>query len=89
MSNETPDKVVIYGSDWCPFTVRALKWLDAWKVDYHWVDVDADADAKKQIADWNDGRAIRPTFDIGGEILVNPDQAILKTELESRDLMSA
>jgi len=87
MSTEIPNKVIIYGSDWCPFTVRTLKWLDAWKVEYQWIDVDADAAAEKQIADWNDGRAIRPTLDIGGEILVNPDQTILKTELESRGLL--
>lgn len=88
-SNQTKGKVVIYGSDWCPFTVRALEWLEAWKVDYQWIDIDADPDAEKQIADWNDGRAIRPTFDIGGVILVNPDQSILRGELESRGLVGA
>lgn len=86
-NNLTENKVVIYGSDWCPFTVRALKWLDAWKVDYQWIDVDADPAAEQQIADWNDGRAIRPTFDIGGAIFVNPEQGILHGELESRGLL--
>ena len=91
MTDQTTDdakkEVVVYGSNWCPFTVRALKWLEAWKVDYQWIEVDDDPAAEKQIADWNDGRAIRPTLDIGGAIFVNPEQSILKTELESRGLL--
>jgi len=86
-SDQMENKVVIYGSDWCPFTVRALQLLEAWKVDYQWIDVDAEPAAEKQIADCNNGRAIRPTFDIGGVILVNPDQSILHDELESRGLV--
>ena len=83
------DAVIIYGSSWCPFTVRALQWLDAWKVDFKWVDVDSDPEAEKQIADWNNGRAIRPTFDIGGAIMINPEQSELKSELNSRGLIGA
>lgn len=88
-SENTTDAVVIYGSSWCPFTLRALQWLEAWKVDFKWVDVDAEPEAEKRIADWNNGRAIRPTFDIGGVIMVNPEQSELKSELDSRDLTSA
>ena len=87
-SENLPDEVIIYGSSWCPFTVRALQWLEAWNIQYKWVDVDDDPAAEKQIADWNDGRAVRPTFDIGGAIFVNPEQEILKSELESRGLLS-
>ena len=86
-SEQAKGKVVIYGSDWCPFTVRALDWLKAWKVDYQWIDVDAVPAAEKQIAAWNDGRAIRPTLDIGGAIFVNPEQNVLHAELESRGLV--
>ncbi len=91
MSDQTiesaKNKIVLYGSHWCPFTVRARKWLDAWKVNYEWIEVDDNPEAEKQIADWNDGRAIRPTLDIGGAIFVNPEQSELKNELESRGLM--
>jgi len=83
------DAVIIYGSSWCPFTVRALHWLDTWKVDFIWVDIDADPDAEQKIADWNNGRAIRPTFDIGGVIMVNPEQSELKSDLDSRGLIGA
>ena len=80
-------EVVIYGSSWCPFTVRALQWLEGWNVQYRWVDVDDDPADEKQIAEWNDGRAVRPTLEIGGAIFVNPEQDILKKELESRGLL--
>lgn len=85
--DDAKNPVVVYGSNWCPFTVRVLKWLDAWKVHYHWIEVDDDSAAEEQIAAWNDGRAIRPTLDIGGAIYVNPEQSVLKTELDSRGLL--
>lgn len=79
--------VTVYGSPECPYTARTRKWLENWGVDYRWVDVDADSGANQQIADWNEGRAIRPTLDVGGAIFVNPEQSDLHYELKSRGLL--
>ena len=81
-------KVIIYGSDWCGYTQRALRQLDSLKVDYEYIDVDADPEAEQRIAGWNNGRSIRPTLDLGGDVFVNPTPAQLEAELKQRGLLS-
>ena len=79
--------IIIYGSSWCGYTQRALRQLDSLGVEYQYIDVDADPEAEKRIADWNNGRSIRPTFDIGGDVFVNPSPNQLEAELRQRDLL--
>jgi glutaredoxin len=81
------NKVIIYGSDWCGYTQRALRQLDSLKVEYHYIDVDADPEAEQLIAGWNNGRSIRPTLDLGGDVFVNPAPAQLEAELKQRGLL--
>jgi glutaredoxin len=80
-------KVIIYGSDWCGYTQRALRQLDSLKVDYEYIDVDADPEAEQRIAGWNNGRSIRPTLDLGGDVFVNPAPTQLEAELKQRGLL--
>ena len=80
-ASEATEEIVMYGSDWCGFTQRAIRHLDGLDVTYKYVDVDEDTAAEQLIASWNEGRAIRPTFDIGGEHLVNPATATLEAKL--------
>ena len=86
MPGDETVQIVMYGSEWCPYTWRAKRWLNEWKVSYRYVDVDARPDELKQIADWNGGRAVRPTFDIGGEILVNPEEDALRRVLRAHEV---
>ncbi len=93
MSNEKQGtaqtgEIVVYGSDWCGFTRRALAHLDELGAKYRYVVVDNDADAENLIATWNKGRAIRPTLDLGGDVFVNPPLSQLDEELRSRGLLS-
>jgi glutaredoxin len=81
------NKVIIYGSDWCGYTQRALRQLDSLKVEYQYIDVDADPEAEQLIAGWNNGRSIRPTLDLGGDVFVNPAPAQLEAELKQRGLL--
>ncbi len=83
MANE----IIIYGSDWCGYTQRALRQLDSLGVEYQYIDVDADSEAEKRIAGWNNGRSIRPTFDLSGDIFVNPSPNQLEAELRQRELL--
>jgi glutaredoxin len=83
MANE----VIIYGSDWCGYTLRALRQLDSLGVSYQYIDVDSSPEDEKRIADWNNGRSIRPTFDLGGDIFVNPAPTQLEDELRQRGLL--
>jgi hypothetical protein len=43
--------------------------------------VDENPEDEQRIAAWNNGRSIRPTLDIEGEILVNPDAKALRSAL--------
>ena len=81
------EEVVIYGSNWCPHTKRALHDLKTFGVDFRYVDIDADSDAEQKVAGWNNGRAVRPTIDIGGDIFVNPSTSTLESELNVRGLL--
>ena len=81
-------EVVMYGSTWCPYTQRAMRWMREWNVVYRYTDVDEDRDSEALIASWNEGRAIRPTFAIGGTILINPDANVLAGELRARGLLN-
>jgi mycoredoxin len=79
--SDTNHEIIMYGSDWCGFTQRAKREMDTLGVPYKYVDVDDDIAAEQLIASWNEGRAIRPTFDIGGEHLVNPATTTLEAKL--------
>jgi len=78
-------QVVIYGSSWCGYTVRALRQLDELGVDYKYVDVDKDSEAEQLIASWNNGRPIRPTLELNGDIFVNPAPLVLEAELKAKN----
>ena len=82
------DKIVVYGSDWCGYTVRALRHLENLGVEFRYVNVDDNPEDEKRIADWNNGRSIRPTVDLSGDIFVNPSPAVLEEELKKRGLLT-
>jgi len=81
-------EIIVYGSDWCPHTQRMLRKLTALNVPFRYVDVDQDPADEQRIADWNNGRSIRPTLDIGGDIFVAPDGSELDEELKQRGLLA-
>lgn len=84
---KSPNPILVYGSNWCPHTMRMLHKLDALKIAYLYVDVDENPAAEQRIAAWNNGRAIRPTLDIDGDIFVHPEGAQLDAELQKRGLL--
>lgn len=45
------DKIIVYGSDWCPHTQRMLKKLTALQVPFRYVDVDQNPADEQRIAD--------------------------------------
>ena len=80
-------EIMMYGSNWCGYTQRAMRHLEGLGVAFTYVDVDDDPDAENLIATWNNGRAIRPTFDIGGLHLVNPPSQRLEEILRERGIL--
>ncbi len=81
--DEVAKTVVVYGSVWCGFTQYTLQQLEALQVSYRFVDIDECPDAMQQIAEWNQGRIVRPTLDLSGVILFNPDPLTLGAELRN------
>jgi len=83
------ERIVVYGSNWCHFTQALVRHLDVLGAPYRYVDVDAHPEAEARIAEWNGGRALRPTVDLEGEVLVNPPLPKLTAELKTRGLLPA
>jgi glutaredoxin len=82
------EKIVVYGSNWCGYTVRVLRHLENLGVEFRYVDVDESPEDENRIADWNNGRSIRPTIDLSGDVFVNPSPAALEAELKKRGLLA-
>lgn len=81
------NELMIYGSAWCGYTQRALRQMESLGVSYQYIDVDENPDAEALIASWNNGRAIRPTFDIGGAHFINPAPGEIEEVLRKRGLL--
>ena len=79
---------MVYGSNWCGYTVRVLRHLENLGVPFRYVDVDESPEDERRIAGWNNGRSIRPTVDLSGDIFVNPNPKSLEEELKKRGLLA-
>lgn len=68
--------VVMYCRTWCGDCARARRWLDARKIPYTEVDVEADPEARERAASHNNGQLHTPTFEIGEGVCVDfrPDK---------------
>ncbi len=66
-----PDIVTVYGADWCADCRRAKRYLDAVRVPYAWIDVDADPSAQA-LVDAAGYRAIPVVVTPTGQVLIEP-----------------
>ena len=64
----------MYGADWCEDTTATRNHLDSLGVQYQYVDVDADPQAKAWVEQQNGGKQKTPTLDVAGRVLVEPDE---------------
>ncbi|HEY6959473.1 MAG TPA: FAD-dependent oxidoreductase, partial [Candidatus Limnocylindria bacterium] len=74
--------ITVMGSTWCSDCKRAKRFLGDQQVEYTWVDVEQDEEARRFVEEHNDGKTIIPTivFD-DGTILVEPSNAQLAQKL--------
>ena len=74
--------ITVYGTTWCSDCKRAKRFLGDQQVEYKWIDVEQNAEARTFVEDHNDGKTIIPTilFD-DGSILVEPSNAQLAQKL--------
>jgi mycoredoxin len=79
------DEIVFYGTKWCPDCKRAKLLLDESNIEYRYVDIDRDREARAYVKDVNNGNRSVPTIVFpDGEILVEPSNAELASKLDLR-----
>ncbi|MDX1601300.1 MAG: glutaredoxin domain-containing protein [Anaerolineales bacterium] len=57
-----PDKLIVYGADWCLAARRAARFLDRNDVDYEWINIDESEQADVRVREINDGYRSVPTL---------------------------
>jgi mycoredoxin len=62
-----PDRVTVYGADWCGDTRRTLRQLDSRNVTYDYVDIDENAEGEKKVIEFNKGKRRIPLVEIASE----------------------
>ena len=74
--------VVMYCTPWCPDCRKAREWLHENNIDFTEVDISTNLNAARQVRSWGNGFQITPTFDIGGEIILDFDKPKLEKILK-------
>lgn len=76
------DKIVFYGTNWCPDCKRAKKFLGEHQIRYEYINIDDNEEGMQHVEDVNDGMRIIPTIEFpDGDILVEPSNAELAEKL--------
>lgn len=88
MTTKSLNKIWIIGELWCPDTVRVIKLLEFFKVDYEWVDSSKEKEARELIIRVAGKYKIPLVFFPDGSYLVEPsdEQMIEKLNLDIRKL---
>ena len=76
------NNIVIYGTTWCPDCVRAENVLRKKGVEYLWIDIGKDCEARTYVESVNNGLQIVPTILFpDGDTLSEPSNAELSEKL--------
>jgi mycoredoxin len=76
-------EIVFYGTKWCPDCKRAKRFMDERNIEYRYVDIDKDHEARSYVMDVNNGNRSVPTIVFpDGEILVEPSNADLANKFD-------
>jgi glutaredoxin len=71
---EGASEVILYCTPWCPGCRSARAFLNEHRIEYTEVDISRDRAAAARVRGWANGNETTPTFDIGGEIVVDWDK---------------
>lgn len=77
-----PDKVTVYGADWCGDTVRTKRHLDRSNVPYDYIDIDENTDAEQKVIAFNNGKRRIPMVEVGSETFSVPSDHQLSQALK-------
>jgi glutaredoxin len=79
--------IKVYGADWCHMTSDTLNCLKQLGVEYEYINVERDKQAAEWVRAHNDGKEKKPTLDINGTILTEPDNDELEETLRELNLL--
>lgn len=80
--------IKVYGADWCHDTQHTLSHLQQLGVDYSYVNVDRDPQAKHWVRAHNDGQQRLPTLDVSGRVLSAPTDRELDRVLKEKGVVA-
>lgn len=78
-------KIIVYGTNWCLDCFRTKRILDKYKINYQWIDINQEKDAREFVRDVNHGNLSVPTIVFpDGSTLIEPSgkELINKLNLE-------
>ena len=79
----TQNNIVIYGADWCDDSQRAKQFMEQRSIQFDWVDIETDEEAREVVERVNNGKCIIPTIIFqDSSILVEPSNAALARKLD-------
>jgi mycoredoxin len=79
---ENPTEIIMYGTTWCGDTRRARRFLDEHNIQYKWIDIDQDPQARKFVEEVNHGfRSVPSIIFPDGSMLVEPSTIVLANKL--------
>ena len=59
-----PERVIVYGADWCGDTRRTLRHLDDKQVQYDYINIDDDREGEQKVIEFNKGKRRIPLVEI-------------------------
>ena len=80
--------IKVYGADWCHMTTDTLAHLKHLGVHHEYIDIEKDKHAAAFVRSHNQGREKKPTLDLDGTILVEPDNDELDDTLRRLNLLT-
>lgn len=81
-------EITMYGAEWCGDCRRSKRFMDENKVNYNYIDVEADASASEKVIEINGGmRSIPVIVFPDGSHLTEPSDNDLKAKLVSLKIL--
>ncbi len=74
--------IVVYGTSWCPDSIRAQRMLDREGVQYRYIDIDESPEGEALVKHTNRGNRTVPTiFFPDGSVYVEPGGVMLRSKI--------
>ena len=74
--------IIVYGAEWCGDCRRAKQFMEEHNIQFDWIDIEVNEEARETVKKINNGRRIIPTIIFqDGSVLVEPSNATLGRKL--------